>query len=46
MLGQNTMEVKGNTNELQLNTSNLQQGLYFMKVTINGGEKTFRLVKE
>lgn len=46
LLGQNIMELKENTPQLKLNTSNMQQGMYFMKVTINGAEKIFRIVKE
>ena len=46
LLGQSIYEAKENTPQLQLNTGNLQEGVYFMKVTINGGEKTFRIVKE
>ncbi len=46
LLGQNITEFNGNTSQLQLNTGNLQQGVYFMKVTINGAEKIFRIMKE
>ncbi|MCG2417783.1 fibronectin type III domain-containing protein [Aequorivita sp. F47161] len=46
LLGQNIFEVKENTPQMQLNTSSLQQGVYFMKVTINGGDKTFKIVKK
>ncbi len=46
LLGQNITKVNSNTSQLQLNTSNLQQGVYFMKVTIDGAEKIFRIVKE
>lgn len=46
LLGQNIMEMKGDTPQMQLNTTNLQPGVYFMKVTINGGEKIFRILKE
>ena len=46
LLGQNILEVKGNTPQSQLNISNLQNGVCFLEVTINDGEKTFRLVKE
>ncbi|WGF91697.1 fibronectin type III domain-containing protein [Aequorivita marisscotiae] len=46
LLGQNIMELKENTPQMQLNTSMLQQGVYFMKVAINGDERIFRILKE
>ncbi len=46
LLGQNIMELKGKTLQMQLDTSILQQGVYFMKVTINGGARIFRILKE
>ncbi|SRX76038.1 T9SS-dependent choice-of-anchor J family protein [Aequorivita antarctica] len=46
LLGQNIMEIMENALQLEVNTSAMMPGLYFMKVTINGGQKTFRVIKD
>ncbi|WP_347374086.1 fibronectin type III domain-containing protein [Aequorivita sp. Q41] len=46
LLGQKIIEVRSNTSQVQLNTNAMQQGVYFIKVTINKAEKVFRVVKE
>lgn len=46
LLGQKQTEVKVKAQTLQLNTTSMQQGVYFVKVTINGENKIFRIIKE
>jgi len=46
VLGQIIKNVDLNKSEFQLNTGNLKQGVYFIKVTIDSEEKVFRIVKE
>ncbi len=46
MLGQQVLLAKPNTLDAQLNTSNLESGVYFMQVQINGVEKHFKLIKK
>ncbi len=46
LLGQIVIEVKPNTLEVHLDTNQLQSAVYLMKVSIDGSQKTFRIVKK
>lgn len=46
MLGQKVKERESNKTDLQLNVAEFASGVYFMNVTIDGNQKTFKLVKE
>ncbi len=46
LLGQEIIKEVCNSSLVQLNTTSILQGVYFMKVTINKVEKVFRLVKK
>ncbi|WP_274474268.1 T9SS type A sorting domain-containing protein, partial [Mangrovimonas aestuarii] len=46
VLGQQVLEVNPNTINATLYMGNLQEGAYFVKVTINGIEETFRIIKQ
>jgi hypothetical protein len=45
MLGQVIKTSSPNKNSFQLNTSNLNTGIYFIKISTNNKEETFRLLK-
>ncbi|WP_274474269.1 fibronectin type III domain-containing protein [Mangrovimonas aestuarii] len=46
VLGQQVIEVNPNTINATLDMGNLQEGAYFVKVTINGAVETFRIIKQ
>jgi uncharacterized repeat protein (TIGR01451 family) len=46
VLGQEIMNQKVNALETEINTSELTNGVYFVKVTSEGKEKTMKIVKE
>lgn len=46
LLGQKVIQVKPNTIEVHLETDYLQSAVYLMKVSINGSQKVFRIVKK
>lgn len=46
LLGQSVIKENPNTVDIQLNTQALQTGVYMMKVTIDGSQKTFKIVKK
>lgn len=46
LLGQEVLKTYPNSLESTLELSNVQEGAYLMKVTINGSEGTYRLIKE
>lgn len=46
LLGQKVIQVKPNTLEVHLETDHLQSAVYLMKVSINGSQKIFRIVKK
>ncbi len=46
MLGQKVIDVQPEETKVQLRTGNLEQGIYFMKVNIQGKIKTYKLIKE
>ncbi|HLS29843.1 MAG TPA: T9SS type A sorting domain-containing protein, partial [Flavobacteriaceae bacterium] len=46
LLGQNLISAQPNSLEAQIDTEKLQSGVYLMNVTLNGSQKTFRVVKK
>lgn len=46
MLGKNSMTISPNTLSTKINTQQLQKGVYIMKVTINGTQETYRIIKK
>ncbi len=46
ILGQNMMELKFNTPEIQLDLSKLVRGTYFVKIYSNSHSKTIKIIKE
>ncbi len=46
LLGNDVITLHPNTMETQITTKGLQNGVYLVKVTLNGLQKTFRLVKK
>jgi hypothetical protein len=46
MLGQKIMDRNSNQTQLKLNLADFASGVYFMNVTIDGVQKTFKIVKE
>ena len=46
ILGQNIMDYKNNTPEVQLDLSQLISGTYFVKIYSNSHSKTIKIIKE
>ncbi|MGO2358441.1 fibronectin type III domain-containing protein [Mesonia sp.] len=46
LLGQQVLNTKPSSLEVQLNMDSLPAGVYLMKVNIQGSQKTFRLIKD
>lgn len=46
VLGESVKTVTPNTMQTKINVSSLNKGVYFMKVTVKGNEKTYRLIKK
>jgi hypothetical protein len=46
VLGQEILTRSGNSNEMNIDISNLQKGVYLMKAQIDGQVKTTRIIKE
>ena len=46
MLGQKVMERTSNQTQLKLNVADFASGVYFMNVTIDGTQKSFKIIKE
>ena len=46
LLGNNVIALQPNVMETQIDTKGLQNGVYLVKVTLNGNQKTFRLIKK
>lgn len=45
-IGQKVINLTPNTQEETINVESLQKGIYMMKVSLNGTEKTFKVIKE
>lgn len=46
LLGQQVMEVTPNNTTTQISTESLSSGTYMMKVSIDGAQRTFRIIKK
>ncbi|MBA6152055.1 T9SS type A sorting domain-containing protein [Gelidibacter maritimus] len=46
LLGQQLIQIKPNALKTNLNVNGLQSGVYIMNVTINGGMKSFRIMRK
>lgn len=46
LLGETIVDTKPNTTEWKLDTSHWQNGVYLMSVSINGTERTFKIIKK
>lgn len=46
LLGQKVLNVNPNTLQTQVDMENLETGIYLMRVTVNGTQKSFRVIKK